>query len=98
METMSDSCWTGRGSSGVEGGCAMKATGRHGWRALGVLALSTVGLAMAGCGGNPREGTVTVSPEARARLRAGPPTPPKAKGKAAPVTDLREKLRRRPEG
>jgi hypothetical protein len=65
---------------------------------LGLVVWPAIGLLAAGCS-NPQEGTVTVSPEARARIRGGPP-PQKAKGtgKGLPVIDVREKQRRSPGG
>jgi hypothetical protein len=63
---------------------------------LGIIAASALAPLTTGCG-NPEEGTVTVSPEARARLRGGPsPKLSENKGKSAakPSIDVRDKLRR----
>ena len=81
-------------------GKAMVKMGKQGWPRLIILSrlLPLAMMAAGGCG-NPGEGTVTVSPEARARLRGGlSPTATKADAKKPGPVNIKEKMRRKTEG
>ncbi len=68
----------------------------YGRVAARLVAGITLALVVSGGCGNPEEGTVTVSPEARARLRGSAVAKP-TKGKSKlPTLDVREKQRRPP--
>jgi hypothetical protein len=70
------------------------------WNVVNIGLVFSLWMMAAGCA-NPEEGTVTVSPEARARLRGGSApgstkanTKGKSNGVTKPTVDVREKSRR----